>query len=418
MFDYDKWQEIFATIKKNKLRTFLTMFGVFWGIFMLLILLGSGNGLENGVKRDFNGWANNAGFAWGNTTTIPYKGLKPGRNVRFSNDDMLLLKNNVPGLDIIAPRNNLGRWGGGNNIVYKSKTGAFRITGDYPNYNLIQKMNIPEGRFINENDIDDRRKVAVIGKKVREVLFEKDEDPLGEYIKVQGVFFQVVGVFKSKRSGEQAERDTQSIYIPFTTFQQVYNYGDRVGWFGFTAKEGYSVAQVEKELKAVLMEKHKVHPDDISSIGTNNLEEEFSQIMGLFTGINIFMWLVGIGTLVAGVIGVSNIMLIIVKERTQEIGIRKALGATPISIISLILQESIFLTALAGYAGLLFGLGLLEGISIALEGMDAGMFASPQVDFKVAIASLVILIVGGALAGLVPAQKAAAINPIEAIRAE
>lgn len=418
MFDYDKWQEIFATIKKNKLRTFLTMFGVFWGIFMLLVLLGSGNGLENGVKRDFASWASNSAFVWGNKTTMPYAGLKPGRFVRFTNDDIEALRDRVEGLDIIAPRNNQGGWGGGNNITRGKKSGGFRITGDYPEYNQIQQMNIPQGRFINQKDIDSRRKVAVIGQKVRDVLYEPGEDPIGSYIKVQGVYFQVVGVFSSKRSGEQAERDTQSIYIPFTTFQQVYNFGNRVGWFGFTAKPNHSVAQVEKDIKQVLMERHKIHPEDYSAIGSNNLEKEFSQIMGLFMGIHVFMWIVGVGTLVAGVIGVSNIMLIIVKERTQEIGVRKAMGATPGSIVSLILQESIFLTAIAGYIGLIIGLFLLEGISMAIGSGEGGMFTNPTVDLPVALASLGILILGGALAGLVPARKAAAINPIEAIRAE
>lgn len=417
MFDYDKWQEILGTIRKNKLRTFLTMFGVFWGIFMLLILLGSGNGLENGVKQDFASWAGNSGFVWGDKTTMPYKGLKPGRFIRFTNDDIVAIRDRVEGLELIAPRNNLGGWGGGNNITRGSKSGGFRITGDFPEYNEIQKMNIPQGRFINHLDIERKRKVAVIGQKVLEVLYEKDEDPIGSYIKVQGVYFQVVGVFKSQRSGEQAERDTQSIYIPFSTFQQVYNFGNRVGWFGFTARADYPVSQVEKDIKAVLMERHKVHPEDISAVGSNNLQKEFSQINGLFTGISAFMWLVGIGTLVAGVIGVSNIMLIIVKERTQEIGIRKALGATPLSIISLILQESIFITAIAGYVGLICGIFLLEGISMAL-GDGGGMFTRPEVDIQVALVSLAILIVGGALAGWIPARKAAAVNPIEAIRAD
>jgi putative ABC transport system permease protein len=420
MFDYDKWQEIFATIRKNKLRTFLTMFGVFWGIFMLMILLGSGNGLENGVHRDFSGWATNGGFMWGNRTTMAYSGFKPGRYIRFDNEDVAALRQHVDGLNKLAPRNSLGSWRGGNNVFRGNKSGPFNVYGDYPDYQFIQIVDITRGRHINQFDLIEKRKVAVLGQEVVNVLFDKEEDPIGEYIKINGVFFMVIGVFKSKRNDEMATRDMQTVYIPFSTFQQAFNFGNRVGWFAFSAREGVPVSQVEFQMKNLLMKRHDVHPGDVAAIGSNNLEEEFGKITGLFFGISLFNWIVGIGTLLAGVIGVSNIMLIIVKERTKEIGIRKSIGATPLSIVSLIMQESIFLTTIAGYLGLVIGTILLETVNHLMERMDmqSGMFTHPGVDFRIALSAFVILIFCGALAGLIPAKKAASISPIEAIRIE
>ena len=416
MFDYDKWQEIFATIRKNKLRTFLTMFGVFWGIFMLMILLGSGNGLETGVYTRFSDWAGNSGFMFSRRTTIAYKGYKPGRYLRFTNEDTDALRQNVKSLDKLAPRNSLGT----NTVIMKNNSGEFSVFGDYPDYKYIQLVDLVKGRLINDLDIEDRRKVAFVGQEVVNVLFEKNEDPIGKYITIRGVYFMVMGVFKSKRDDEWATRDMQTVILPFTTFQQAFNFGNRVGWFGFTAKEGVPVSIVEEEMKNVLKKRHNIHPEDWAAIGSNNLEKEFGQITRLFFGISIFNWIVGIGTLFAGVIGVSNIMLIIVKERTKEIGIRKSMGATPGSIISLILQESIVLTAVAGYIGLIIGTFLLEGINYAMDEMNlqSGMFQHPGVDFGIAATAFVILIIGGAIAGLIPARKAAAISPIEAIRVE
>ncbi len=416
MFDIDKWQEIFGTIRKNKLRTVLTMFGVFWGIFMLMILMGSGNGLENGVNNEFKGWATNGGFVWSNRTTMPYNGLQPGRYIRFVNEDRNALLSRVKGLEYLAPRLNLGN----RNISREDKSGSFRIHGDYPDYQKIQIVKMVDGRHINELDIKHFRKVAVIGDYVKRVLFEDDEEPVGNYVKINNIYFQVVGVFKSQRSSEQAERDEQTIYIPFSTFQQAFNYGNFVGWFAFTAKPGIPVSEVETEMKSVLMERHHIHPEDYNALGSNNLEEEFGRIKRLFSGIDIFIWIVGIGTLMAGVIGVSNIMLIIVKERTKEIGIRKSIGATPLSIIGLIIQEAIFITLVAGYIGLVTGIVLLSGLSYVMEAndIDTGMFASPEVNMTTALLSLFVLVLGGALAGLIPATKAAKINPIEALHSE
>ena len=416
MFDYDKWQEIYNTIKKNKLRTLLTMFGVFWGIFMLLILMGSGNGLENGVDKEFAGWASNGGFIWSEKTTMPYEGLQPGRFIRFRNDDRDALLSKVSGLEYLAPRLRLRT----NAVVWKDKSGSFRVYGDYPEYQHVQQVDIIIGRHLNKKDLADNRKVAVIGNYVKNVLFGPDVNPEGKYIRINNIYFMVIGVFRSKRSNEQAERDEQTIYLPFTTCQRAFNFGNRISWFAFTAKPGVPVSLVENDIRKVLAERHRVHPDDKSAMGSNNLEEEFGRINRLFDGIDIFVWIVGIGTLLAGVISVSNIMLIIVKERTKEIGIRKSLGATPASIIGLIMQESIFLTLVAGYTGLVTGVLTLSGISWIMEefNLNSGMFDSPGVDIKTALLSLLILVAGGALAGLMPAVRAVNINPIEALHAE
>lgn len=420
MFDYDKWQEIFFTIKRNKLRTFLTMFGVFWGIFMLLALLGAGQGLENGIIHDFSGWATNGGFIWTQRTSMPYRGFKPGRFVKFTTEDAVTIRKSIPEVDLLAPRNQLGGFRSGNNVIRYNKAGAFNVYGDYPEYHDIQKVNLYLGRTINPLDIKDKRKIAVIGQSVRDVLFDPKENPIGKYITIKGVFFQVVGVFRSLRSGDRAFRDTQSVFVPFTTFQLAFNYGNRVGWFAFTAKKDVKVTELETKIINLLKKRHQVHPDDPTAFGNANLQEEFEKMTGLFTGIKIFVWLVGIGTLLAGVIGVSNIMLIIVKERTKELAIRKSVGASPSSIIYLILQEAVFITGIAGYFGLFTGIVLLEIINFALRklSIESNMFRNPEVSFSIAIASLIVLIVGGVFAGLIPAKRAAAINPIEALRTE
>lgn len=420
MFDYDKWQEIFGTLRKNKVRSLLTMFGVFWGIFMLMILMGSGKGLENGVTQEFSGWASNSAFLWSNRTTMPYKGLQPGRFIRFTNEDREALLREVDGIEYLAPRLNLQAWNSGNNVTRKTKSGAFRVFGDYPEYQKIQSVDMIVGRHLNPLDLAEHRKVCVVGRHVYEVLFEKEEDPINEYISINGIYFRVIGVFKSKRKGNGAEWDEQLIEIPFTTFQRAFNMGNRVHWFGFTARPGLKVSEVEASVRKVLMDRHRIHPDDRSALGSENLEEEFGRVFRLFNGIRVFVWIVGIGTLLAGVIGVSNIMLIVVKERTKEIGIRKSLGATPASIIALIMQESVFITALAGYLGLVVGNALLAAISYALEvnGADTGMFKNPEISFNAALMALLVLLVSGALAGLIPASKAVNVNPVEALHSE
>ena len=307
-----------------------------------------------------------------------------------------------------------------NNTVRKDRVGAFSIFGEYPEWNKIDPMDIIEGRYINEIDIQDKRKVAVIGTRVREVLFEPDEDPIGEYIQIQGVYFQVVGVFVPLNTNINfgGEKE-QSIFIPFTTLQKTYNYGDVVGWFSITSKDAPASVVEEKTMK-FLAQRHSIHPDDEEAFGHFNLEENYQQMSGLFAGISGLIWIVGIGTLLAGVIGISNIMLVIVKERTKEIGIQRAIGATPFNVMSQIVVESVFLTTIAGYVGLVIGVGLVEAINYALVefGAENEMFKRPEVDFNIAITALVILILTGALAGLIPARRAVSIKPIDALRTE
>ncbi len=421
MFDIDRWQEIYAALKSNKLRTFLTAFGVFWGIFMLIIMLGSGKGLENSVFEDLGDFATNSAFIWTRRTTMPYQGFTRGRRYNFTNDDMKALKDNIPEIDILAPR--LQGWGAGdgqNNVTRGIKTGAFTIQGDYPEMNKIDPNKIIKGRFINHKDIDQSRKVCAIGTRVQEVLFEEGENPIGEYIRIKGVYFQVVGIIAPISNINFGGEKEQTIYLPFTALQKAYNFGNVVHYFSVTAKENIPVSVVDEKCRTILKERHHIHPDDKQAVGGFNMEEEFGKMRGLFTGISVLIWIVGTGTLMAGVIGVSNIMLIIIKERTKEIGIQRAIGATPYRIISQIMMESVVLTALAGYIGLVIGIGLIELINYALEssGSDGEFFRHPSVDFSVAMTALAILVISGAFAGLIPAQRAVSIKPIDALRDE
>jgi putative ABC transport system permease protein len=420
IFDLDKWHEIYFALRKNPLRTFFTAFGVFWGIFMLIIMMGAGEGLYNGASHDMGDMATNSVFMWTRTTSMPYKGFQRGRFYRFNNGDTQALKDNIPEIEYIAPR--LQGWGGegNNNVVRGDRTGGFNIQGDYPEINIIDPVNITSGRFINDIDIKDKRKVAVIGTRVVNELFIPDENPIGEYIQIQGVYFQVIGMFKSKKNDQQADHENQAIYIPFTTLQKVYNYGDMVGWYSITAKENIPVTLVEQKAKELLRQRHTIHPDDDRAVGSFNLEQEWNKMTNLFKGIRGLVWIVGIGTLLAGVIGVSNIMLIVVKERTKEIGIQRAIGATPANIINQIIIESVFLTAFAGYFGLALGVGLLELLNYILNssGAEATMFSNPEVDFNAAMKALGILVISGVFAGLIPAKRAVSIKPIDALRDE
>lgn len=421
MFDIDKWTEIIATIMQNKLRTFLTILGVFWGILMLVLLLGSSTGLKNGVDNTFNGFAVNSIYIWPQETTLPYKGLKPGRYYTFRNDDIDVIKAHVPEVGILAPRIQLGGWRDANNVVRNNKYGNFQVMGDYPEYRYIEVMKIENGRYINNLDMQDKRKVCVIGEQVRQELFAENENPVGDYIKIKGVHFLVVGVFQSLKGwGEEADRDERTVYIPFSTFQQAFSYGDKLSWFALTAIPGIQAEQVEKLVKVALSAHHTISPDDEQAIGSFNAQEEAQKFLGLFIAIRIFVWVAGLVTLLAGVIGVSNIMLIVVNERTKEIGIRKALGATPASIIFMIMQEAVFLTFFAGYTGLAIGVAALEAINYAFVAfnLNTQFFINPHIDFSTAMLATSILIVAGALAGLIPAMKAIRIDPIRALRSE
>jgi len=416
LIDLDKWSEIYATIKKHKLRTALTAFGVFWGIFMLIVLLGAGKGLENGVIKDFN-VAKNAIFVWTQRTSIPYQGLKAGRFIQLTNDDMAAIKRQIPQVAVLAPSLSLN---GTFTVSYKTKSSSFQVRGDYPEFREVEPLIILKGRFLNNNDLADKRKVAVIGERIIEVLFPKGANPIGQYINIKGAFFRVVGISRGRGKGEDLIQNAQTIYIPATALQQTYNRVNKIDYFAVTPQLGVPAVLVEDKVKELLMSRHKVSPQDLKAFGSANVEKEFEEVQGLFTGIAAFSWVVSIGTIIAGIIGVGNIMLIVVKERTKEIGILKALGATPWSIISLIIQESIVITGFAGYLGLLAGTGMVALIDYFMTKfeVDAGFFSNPEVNVPVAITAVILLVFTGTLAGLIPATKAARINPVEALRDE
>lgn len=411
----DRWKEIYHTLRKNPGRTILTAFGVGWGIFMLLVVLGLGQGLENGVKYMFKGFASNSIFVWGQSTSIPYKGMPEGRRVGLTSADTEIIRRNVPGIKVICPRIQLGGYMGGNNVSYGTKNGAFSINGDVPDINHVYLWKFPRGRFINQADIDQSRKVCAIGKRVEEILFE-GKDPIGEYIRINNVYFQVVGTFKPQVAGRMTERDEQTIVIPFTTFQKAFNAPNDVHWFSIVCEDNVLGSEIEQQVKTVLANAHQVHPDDTRAFGSFSSQDRFGKIQMTFITVRWVAWFVGIMTLLAGVIGVTNIMLITVKERTKEIGIRRAIGARPWSIISQIMLESVTLTTLAGYVGLLAGIWLVESISKA--GLSGEMFRDPEVKITVAITSLVVLILSGALAGILPALRAIQIKPVDALRDE
>jgi putative ABC transport system permease protein len=416
IFERDNWQEIFATIRKNRLRTFLTCLGVGWGIFMLVIMLGAGNGLKHGVLSDFAGTATNSFFMWTQKTTKAYKGMKPGRPFNFNNADAIALKQ-IPEVGVLSPQNQLGGHDGSNNVIRGLRTGAFEVQGAYPSITQIQHVNISRGRFLNELDIKEKRKVCVIGQRVLEVLFKPDENPIGQFIRISGVYFMVIGISQPTANGQEAQQQSQRIVLPFSTFQAAFNYGDVIGWFAISSPRGIPASVTEQRVMNALKERHKIAPDDNLALGHWNMEVAFNKLNGLFDGINYLIWFVGIGTLIAGVIGISNIMLIVVKERTKEIGVKRALGATPYNVISQIILESVFLTTIAGLSGLWFSILLLELIDNVL-GRDVRMFQNPTVDIYIAIRALIVLIFAGALAGLIPARKASAVNPVEALRSE
>lgn len=413
MFDYDKWQEIFNTIRKNKLRTFLTALGVFWGIFMLVLLMGAGTGFQNGVFQMFGGHARNAMYVWTTPTSMPYDGLQAGRYNPITNDDIAILEYELADeLEYMSPR----LFVPSGEVGYKDKKAAFEVRGDTPYLLHIDAIEQVEGRFINQRDMDQRRKIVVIGKKVVETFF-KDQEAIGEYIKIQGVDFLVVGIVKSDRKGENAQEDDKTIFMPLSTAQQLTNQHNRIGWFVCTINNEYPVTLAEQRVKTILKKRHRVHPDDPRGVGTDNVEEELAEIMTLFNGIEFMVWFVGVGSLLFGIIGVGNIMLIIVKDRTKEIGIRKALGATPRSIISMILLESVFITTIAGYIGLIFSIGIVYLMKMA-AGNDVQFFYNPEIDFQISLIALCLLVIAGGLTGLVPAIQAANVNPVVALKDE
>lgn len=418
MFDIDKWQEIFATIKKNKMRTFLTGFSVAWGIFMLMILLGAGNGLSNGVANNFMNDAVNAMWIWQGKTTLPYEGMKTGRNIMFYNQDQEIVQK-VPGVGVSSGRYFMGN----TRYSFGKESGEYTTITCQPHLRDVENLQIEKGRFVNEIDIQQNRKVVVIGADIKSALF-KEGEAIGEYVNINMVPFKVVGICT-----EPGSTRNRNAYMPLSTAQMIFNGNNRLHNLALTVNASTleETKAIEEQIRAALGRQHKFDPKDESAIGLYNKLENYIQTMKIFQAIKIFIWIIGIGTLIAGIVGVSNIMLIVVKERTKEIGIRKALGASPSSVIGLILLESIMITTVAGYIGLVLGTGLMEminyfmvqsaGAAAATEQSET-IFMNPTVDLNVAIYATLLLIVAGAFAGYIPAQRAASIKPIVALRDE
>ncbi|WP_338350552.1 ABC transporter permease [Nonlabens tegetincola] len=419
MFNRDRWNEILEALNANRFRTFLTAFGVFWGITILVLLLALTNGLRTGVAVDFANQATNTMFMWGQSTSMAYKGMNKGRRVQFKTDDIDALKNNIPGLKYVSPRLQLGGYRGANNVTRKEKTGAFQVNGDYPEFINQQYMDIIKGRWISYSDIDNKMKSAVIGVDVEKTLFDLGEEPIGSYIKINGVNFKVIGVFNNPNTKGDSEEQANTIFIPFTSFAKAFNTADNVGWFTLTAHDDISITELKPDILALMRSQHKVHPDDMRAVGNFDLAERFAQFSGLFNILKIVGYFVGILVLFSGGIGISNIMLIVVKERTNEIGVRRALGATPWMIKKQILQESLVLTLISGLAGIAFSALVMWLMNYALD-MNGPVdnFKNPTVNITVIIVALIFLTVAGLFAGLIPASRATTMKPVDALRTE
>lgn len=416
MLDLDKWQEITAALKKNKLRTILTGLGVMFGILILVTLLGIGRGFQNNIQSSLGNFATNSTVFWVQRTTKAYKGLPRNRFYQFTNDDLVAIKRSVPELENIAPE--INGWSGGatHNTFKADKKGNFRIKGTSPEMNKVNPVDITAGRFINENDLKEFRKVITIGPRVKELMFEEDEDPIGQYLKVNGIYLKIVGTIKPL-SQNMGNRD-DIIQMPYTTLQRLYNRGDKFYSFLATAKVGESVDELQNSIFAILARRHSIHPDDKQAIGNFNIAKLFQKIFGLFNSIGFLFWIIGFGVLLTGVIGVSNIMHVVVKERTRELGIKRAIGARPSEVVGQIINESVFLTTFAGFWGLVLGVLIVELIGKMTEGSPNPQILNPYVDINVAFIALGVLIFFGVLAGLLPAQRAIRIKPVDALRYE
>ncbi len=409
LFDRDTWQEVYDSLTKNKLRSILTMVGVWWGILLLIGLLGSARGIENAFNRLFGDFATNSVFMWAQSTSQPFKGFQEGRRIQLTLTDAKKIEENVEGIEFVVPRNITRSF-----VSHKFLSGTFGVYGDYPLLDKVQKKKMDRGRFINQLDITDARKVVAISEDIYKQLFEKDADPIGKYIEINSINFKVIGVFKtSSTGGPRAD-----MHIPFTTFQQIYNQGSRIGWMMITGKPEFDILQIEKDAKLLLRNLNDVHPKDKRAFGSFNLGKEFAKITGFLKGMQFLTWFVGIATLIAGVFAIGNILLITVKERTKEIGVRRALGATPFEIKRQIVVEAVFITLLAGLTGIISGGWILILIDSTIGQGDDAWMVNASVSIGVVFFALIILIILGTLIGLIPAFKATSIKPIEALREE
>lgn len=411
-FDLDTWEEILVTITRNKTRSLLTAFGIFWGIFMLISLLGGAKGMQETLSLQFKGFATNSGFMGTNQTSKAYRGFQQGRYWDLENKDVERILRNVEGADVVTPT--LARWGV--NIVYNEQKISGTLRGLYPIYSQIEEPLITQGRYLNDMDVRDNRKVCIIGKQIYESLFPGGENPCGKYIEINGIYYQVIGVNMGTGNVSIQGNTETSVIIPFSTMQNNYNFGQKVQMIAYTARKGYAISEVEKDIARIVKQAHLIHPDDDQALVQLNAEVLFGMMDNLFSGIRILGWMVGLGTLLAGAIGVSNIMMVTVKERTTEIGIRRAIGARPNDILQQILSESIVLTSLAGMSGITFAVFLLNIVESTTSTPTAPIHF--QISFWQAIGACILLIILGLLAGLAPAYRAMAVKPIEAIRDE
>lgn len=411
IFSRDNWEEIYTTISKNKLRTFLTGFSVAWGIFMLIILLGSGQGMQNGVQHQFASVATNSLWVFSGQTTKAYKGMNTGRRIQFTDQDYLRAHDYDSHIDHV-----MGRYFMGSKVInYKTKYGNYNVRAVSTGARFLRDLTILKGRFLNPFDIRQSAKVMVISDVADSDLFKKGVNPIGKYVQMGNIPFKVIGVYQEEHQGQNQRR---SVFIPITTAQKIYNGANKISFFSVTVGNATpkQTLEIEKETRQKLAEIHHFDPTDERAVRVENVLDEYEKVMNLFRGIRIFVWIIGIGTIIAGIVGVSNIMMIVVKERTKEVGIRKALGATPGSIISLILLEAIAITSFAGYIGLMMGVGLLELVNKYVPAST--YFRNPHANIHIALMAIALLVVAGAIAGFIPARKAASIRPIEALRDE
>lgn len=423
IFNKDTWQEIYYSLKNNKLRTFLTMIGVGWGMFLFVSLLGAAKGMENGFDKLFSGMATNSIFLWAQNTSIPYNGFPKGREMSLHLPDIQLLQKKVPQIEYISPQNSRGGFGSpGEQMNRNGKTATYTLTGDFPIGNKISKKSLIFGRYLNDADVSGNKNVVVIGEAVYKNFFDskKNENPIGKSINIKGIFFSVIGVYKVAKGGGPLDNDTTA-YIPLSTFTKMFNDGDRVGFFAIVSRPDADLKMVENEVKAELKTKNNVSPEDTNAFGSFNLGKMFEKMNGFLSGMQLLTIIVGTLTILAGVIAISNILLITVKERTKEIGIRRALGAKPAEVRNQILLESLVITLTSGLLGFMLGISLLMVIDLATsnqDNLDSFPFYNPTVNYSHVFLALAVMLLLGLLIGMIPAQRAVKIKPIEALRSE
>ncbi|KFF24574.1 ABC transporter permease [Chryseobacterium vrystaatense] len=420
LFKKDTWQEIYYSLRNNKLRTFLTMIGVGWGMFLYVSLLGAAKGVENGFDKLFSGFATNSIFLWAQKTSIPYDGFPKGREVHLKLSDMDMLKRKITAIDYISPQNARGSFTGtpGESMSRNGKNGTYSLTGDYSIGNKISEKKLIFGRYINDADVMGNKNVVVIGEEIYKNFFDakKKENPVGKQVNIKGIFFNVIGVFRVKKGG--GFENDQTAFIPLSTYTKMYNAGEQIDMFAIVSKPNANVNGVEEGVKQVLKTKNKVSPEDTNAFGSFNLGKEFKKLTGFLTGMQLLTIIVGTLTILAGVIAISNILLITVKERTKEIGIRRALGAKPAEVRNQILLESVVITLSSGILGFMCGIFVLIILNALTQNQDEFPFYNPTVNYGNVFGAMAVMVVLGLIIGMIPAQRAVKIRPIEALRSE